>query len=89
MELTVSLADFDFEDIRKFAKDDLGMVDNISDIDTDELLEELESRGVHVNQNFYYPHNSIIDADLIERFIDGFGKIDKGEFEELLQKHKL
>lgn len=89
INLTVDLEDFDYGDIREFAKDNLDMVDNISEIDTDDLLEELESRGVHINQNFYYPNNSIIDADLIERFIDGYSDINKGEFEELLQKHGL
>lgn len=89
MSVIIDLDDFDYGDIREFAKDNLDMVDNISEIDTDDILEELSYRGVHINQNFYYPNNSIIDADLIERFIGGFGDINKEEFEELLQKHGL
>lgn len=84
---------FDIEDdIATFAKEHLGMVDTVttSVFSNTELIEELEGRGyVVVNKITYYPNNSIIDADLAERFNNGFGEIPNREIEDLLERYGL
>lgn len=65
--INIDLHDFDDDDIKNYAKDHLGMMEDVSikDFDDRELLKELDLRGGYNIENAKY---SLIEADLIERF---------------------
>lgn len=73
------------KEVIKHAKT-LGMYENLEEVDDFELIAETESRGFTFVPNTYYPNNDIISRDLIERFVEGFGKLDKTELESFLTK---
>lgn len=87
MKIEVSLHDFDDSEIEEYATDVLGMITSLDTLECcldEELVEELEKRGYSVVDKHYYPHNSIIDQDLIIRFNEGFSKINNKDLEEFL-----
>lgn len=87
LNIEIELDEFDDEDIRKYASEQLGMGEyDVETVEDCVLLGEVENRGYTVVPNTYYPNNDIISQDLISRFTKGFGKIDKNELEQFLTK---
>lgn len=90
--IIVSLDEFDMEDIAEYARDHLDMVE-INDLsletfyDHEELVKFLRSKGYTVNENFYYPHNSITTKAAYDRLLNNVGKIPIQEIENLLDKY--
>lgn len=85
INIDVDIEDFDDDEVIERAKT-LGLYESLEEVDDFELIAETEKRGFTFVPNTYYPNNDIVSQDLIKRFVEGFGKLDKVELESFLTK---
>ena len=77
--------EFEADDI--YEEGDIMHLDLDTDqLEDDDLIEVLEQRGYTVTGD---KTNTIIDQDLIDRFLDNFDYIDNKDIEKFLTKHNV
>ena len=92
VNITVSLDEFEFDEIRDFAREELDMI-SVNDVKLEnfyanwEIVDFLEDKGYEVNENFSYPNNSIVTRDTFSRLLRNIDKVPLQELEDLLDKH--
>ena len=92
VHITVDLNEFDFDEIKEFAEENLDMI-HLNDIKLDkfydnwEIIEFLEEKGYEINTNFIYPNNSIVTKNIYDRLLKNVDKIPLQELEHLLDKY--
>jgi len=86
IKVQISLYDFKEEDIVSYAKNELGMFSDLTELETSDLLEELSFRGI---QNFDIYDSNILYSAALGNILANLEDIPVEEFQNLIKKYNL
>lgn len=86
INITVDLDEFPEEQLKEYVASTYGMFEDLEDVETCLLIEELQDRGVAGLEIYDY---NILLSGALEKIIQNIEKIPLEEFEQIINKYDL